>query len=758
MTPQAFAPQFTIASIGLVLSIATTLSAKPVAVPLSQQLDRAINTTLNLKYSWHTTLRIDATPERPISIEIPIENVTYTLEVEPYSIRADEYKVLMQNDEGELYEVPAGPIRTLRGSLLEVPGSVVAGSLMEDGLYARIRFEDEDNHEYWLEPVSAKLDRAPDDLYVLYRTTDVIPSGGTCAADEQIDVGSVLEMLAKYDSAEAATRGDLICTAQLGVDTDYEYYQDWGSSTESRINQVINGLNSQYESQLNLTHEITTIIVRSSPNDPYTTNNSGSFLDQFATEWYNNQGSITRDVAHLFTGKNLSGGIIGIAWLGAMCSNSMGYSLAQSDCCGSFACTTDLSAHELGHNWSAGHCSCNTTMNSYLVCANNFGSSSINTITAYANSINCLTCENAAPEGACCIGNNCVEIYESNCDAGGGIWQGDNSSCGNSSCVAPVGACCVSGSCYEYDEDECSNAGGTYYGDETNCSTVSCALGACCTGIDCALSLQTDCSGSWYGDNTTCAEVSCGAGADELNYEMRTWSRSDGQAMATFDLYFPSTDPNTLMVAVFGQDADLLQIRAWSNAAFDGSASLVAPHQSIYGSDTVHDRAFDPLIGDDLVYDSYVTVGTDDAAVGLPTLLGFDSDGFNSATGVSMDNGVWFVIPDDPLASIGAGTALGHRVVSLSVESGQGIEFLLNVQWFDGAGFVHETRNIYWNNQGIGPVCETDLDGNGYTDVSDLLTIIGQWGSCSGCSGDIDGNGQVDVTDILIVIGAWGPC
>ena len=217
MTPQAFAPQFTIASIGLVLSIATTLSAKPVAVPLSQQLDRAINTTLNLKYSWHTTLRIDATPERPISVEIPIENVTYTLEVEPYSIRADEYKVLMQNDEGELYEVPAGPIRTLRGSLLEVPGSVVAGSLMEDGLYARIRFEDEDNHEYWLEPVSAKLDRAPDDLYVLYRTTDVIPSGGTCAADEQIDVGSVLEMLAKYDSAEAATRGDVICTAQLGV-------------------------------------------------------------------------------------------------------------------------------------------------------------------------------------------------------------------------------------------------------------------------------------------------------------------------------------------------------------------------------------------------------------------------------------------------------------------------------------------------------------------------------------------------------------
>jgi hypothetical protein len=398
-------------------------------------------------------------------------------------------------------------------------------------------------------------------------------------------------------------------------------------------------------------------------------------------------------------------------------------------------------------------------MNAYITCSNNFSTGSINTITANANSINCLTCENAAPLGACCIGNNCVEIYESNCDAGGGIWQGDNSSCNSSSCVAPVGACCVNGTCYEYDEDDCGTAGGTYYGDETNCSTVSCALGACCTGIDCSISLQTDCAGSWYGDNTTCAEVSCGAGAGELNYEMRSWSRSDGQSMSTFDIYFPSTDPNTRMVSVFGQDADLLQIRTWSHADFDGSATLVAPHQSVYGNDTVHDRTLDPIIGNDLIYDSYVTIGTDDAAEGIPTLLGFDSDGFNSAAGVSMDNGVWFVIPDDPLASMGAGTALGHRVVSISVEAGQGIELLTNVQWYDGAGFVHETRNIYWNNEGTGgPSCDTDLDGNGSTDVSDLLEIIGQWGSCSGCSGDIDGSGAVDVTDILMVIAAWGPC
>jgi plastocyanin len=233
--------------------------------------------------------------------------------------------------------------------------------------------------------------------------------------------------------------------------------------------------------------------------------------------------------------------------------------------------------------------------------------------------------------------------------------------------------------------------------------------------------------------------------------------------METYDIYFPSTDPNTKMVSVFGENADFLQLRGLSNAEFDGSATPVTLHQSLYGGDLAHDRQLDGPLGDDVKFDSYVTVGADDSAIGVPITLGFDSTGFNGTTGAYMTNGVWFVTPDDPLASIGAGTADGHRMVSLSVESGQGIEITTNVQWFDGAGFVHETRNIYWNNYGLGGGgggndCPTDIDGNGITNVSDLLAIIGEWGPCSGCAGDLDDNGVVNVSDLLQVIGAWGPC
>ncbi|MFT4592514.1 MAG: plastocyanin [Phycisphaerales bacterium] len=745
----------------LTLSLAANASTAE-TMSVDRPLDRAINTELNLRQSWNATLRIDSNPEQSIRVSIPIDNATYTLELEPHSIRADEYQVFMADDTGELYEVPAGPVRTLRGKIAELEGSLVSGSLMIDGLYARISLAN--GEEIWIEPVGQKLQGTASNVYAFYKTEDIIASGGTCAADDHMDVARVLQMQADYQES-TNDRGTIICTAQLGCDTDYEYYQDWGSQTESRINSVINSVNNQYETQLNITHEITTVIIRSSAADPYTTTDAGTFLDQFRTEWNNNQGSVQRDVAHLFTGKNLASGTIGIAWLGVVCYNDLGYGLVESDCCGSFGCTTDLSAHELGHNWGAGHIESPSynTMYPSIQCANTFVTSSINTITNFSNSLNCLTCANQAPAGACCIsGSQCIQTYETNCDAGGGTWQGGGTTCATEDCSDPDGACCVDGVCYVYTASDCSSNGGSYAGDGSDCASTGCTEGACCIDTDCSITLQLDCAGSWYGDGTTCVDVSCGAGADQLNYELRTWSRSDGQAMETYDLYFPSTDPNTRLVSVFGENADFLQVRGLSNADFDGTATGVALHQSTFGSDLAHDRALDPILGDDLVYDSYVTIGSDNSVDGVPTLLGFDSVGFNDTTGAYMANGVWFVTPDDAIATIGAGTGTGHRALSASVEAGQGLDVQLSVQWFDGAGEVHENRNIVWDNLGLGGGggndCPTDIDDSGTTDVSDLLTMIGDWGACSGCVTDLDGNGVVDVSDLLQLIGAWGPC
>ena len=53
--------------------------------------------------------------------------------------------------------------------------------------------------------------------------------------------------------------------------------------------------------------------------------------------------------------------------------------------------------------------------------------------------------------------------------------------------------------------------------------------------------------------------------------------------------------------------------------------------------------------------------------------------------------------------------------------------------------------------------CVSDLNGDGYVNVSDLLNIIGQWG-LTNSPADVNEDGIIDVSDLLIVISNWGPC
>ena len=53
--------------------------------------------------------------------------------------------------------------------------------------------------------------------------------------------------------------------------------------------------------------------------------------------------------------------------------------------------------------------------------------------------------------------------------------------------------------------------------------------------------------------------------------------------------------------------------------------------------------------------------------------------------------------------------------------------------------------------------CHTDINYDGLVGVTDVLFIIGEWGSSCGPA-DLNIDGNVDVTDLLAVIGTWGPC
>ncbi|MFT5288110.1 MAG: hypothetical protein ACI8QS_000851 [Planctomycetota bacterium] len=315
---------------------------------------------------------------------------TVELQLSPSSPYAEGFQLLEDRGNGDLVAVTPQPSRTYRGTVAGLPGSIVAGSWLDDGLYARVRLND--SADYWIQPLQRHIVGALPGQHVLYSSEDVLDHDKTCGLDLLANARPPQQFGGGNNGGGGTEAAGSI--AELALDADFEYFQAYGSSgaVQSMITAVISTMNLQYEAEVDITHLITAIVVRTTSSDPYSSTNANTLLDQFVNEWNSNQGSIQRDVAQLFTGKEIDSGTIGIAYVGVICHGSFGYGLVQSDFNSNFSCSTDLSAHELGHNWSAGHCNCTSnTMNPYITCANTFSSNfSRPDIISHRDSRSCL--------------------------------------------------------------------------------------------------------------------------------------------------------------------------------------------------------------------------------------------------------------------------------------------------------------------------------------------------------------------------------
>jgi len=354
------------------------------------ELEARTNLALSLTQSEVSRVRVQGELGEPLVAVIDLGGSPVTLLLRPRSVRAVGFQLLEQRADGSLVQLDPGPVTTYRGTIAELPGTRVAASLQGGGVFARFFLPD--GEEYWLEPLAPRVAGAAPGQHVLYRREDVICAGETCGADL---LPNNRPKPVDQEAGGALPAPELLVrVAELACDADYEYFLRWGSSTavSDRIQTVIGAMNLQYESEVEITHEITTILVRGSPYQPYTSTDPFVLFDQFKNEWNGNQAGIPRDVAQLFTGP-LLGNIAGLGAIGTVCLVSDAYSLVRGyNIYGNFLCSTDLSAHELGHNWNATHCTCtDSTMNPYITCTNTFSPTySRPEIIAYRDSVGCL--------------------------------------------------------------------------------------------------------------------------------------------------------------------------------------------------------------------------------------------------------------------------------------------------------------------------------------------------------------------------------
>ena len=329
---------------------------------------------------------ITINPEQIGKSEIPVQinGQDYVIEYAFHSVRSGQFRLMVQQENGELVQQEAPAVRTIRGALRGVAGSRVIGSLTDGGLSAKIKFPTGEN--YFIQPVDRTIDDpALAGVHVVYETDEVIPIQGQCGTET-----IVVQSDENVDAPSIAAAG-ILQECELALDSDFEYFSIFNSvsGTLAEMELIINVMNDQYETEVAIRHTVTDAVIRpTSNNAPFTSTNSNDLLDEFRN--FHLSSGINGDLVHLFTGKDLDGNIIGLAFVGVVCNQDFRFGLSQE--LSLLSNMTDLTAHELGHNWNQSHCSCSeNTMNASLTGTNDFNDAiTVPNLISYRDTVPCL--------------------------------------------------------------------------------------------------------------------------------------------------------------------------------------------------------------------------------------------------------------------------------------------------------------------------------------------------------------------------------
>jgi hypothetical protein len=410
------------------MSVPRTVPGQILAGPASG-VDAAAAAEVNLRLSlWRSdlvVLDIDTTPGKALTAAIDLPAQRWTLDLQPYSVRGENFRLFERREGGQLFELKPGVENTLRGTVREEDGAIVAGGVMADGFYATILFLD--GRQAWIEPVSELVKGIPAGTHVVYFSGDELPSGAVCRTPDLAPPGLdphhapvTGDVGAATDAGEQAgggtgggnggggqPRGGTRYGAGLGLEADFTYYELFGSVnvTSQRMHLIVNMMNLHYERDVDIYHYVTLLVV-----DTVLLYDRNLITEGFRDRWNTEFAGIEHDLAMIIVG--VGGGGYALP-TGRTCNgNGQAYCVTQMGPVGagidptwpgsypglSYCC--DVSAHELGHLWGACHCTCTSpayTMNPVVTNANRFGftsdecaTNSIARIIATRNNASCL--------------------------------------------------------------------------------------------------------------------------------------------------------------------------------------------------------------------------------------------------------------------------------------------------------------------------------------------------------------------------------
>jgi hypothetical protein len=254
-----------------------------------------------------------------------------------------------------------GDVQLLKGAIKDVPGSWVRLTL-SDGLYSGAFWDGAEL--YAVAPrdtlqtaLLAPMQPATNAIFRLSDTQGGLLTGtcGVAAAERATSSplekfkALIHELRAAADSAFAAAPREI----EVAMIADFELTNRLGAATTRHLLDKANIVDGIFSSQLGVSTIPTDFVTFATDTDPFTASEASSLLSQLSGFRSVTPAIRSRGLAHLMTGRELAGNILGIGYLGSLCEAQAGSSLSED---AGFAFDSALiMAHELGHNFGAPH-------------------------------------------------------------------------------------------------------------------------------------------------------------------------------------------------------------------------------------------------------------------------------------------------------------------------------------------------------------------------------------------------------------------
>jgi hypothetical protein len=291
---------------------------------------------------------------------VPFEGAITALELERFEAFAPDAQIVIAGDHGDVV-LPAPDNAYYRGAVEGDLGAVavltarakggVRGLIVKNGVPWVI--SDEHGPERPPGLATRKVDLAREFAGHPFR----------CGADEAPKVPATSDSQST-GLAEPATAGTTVnYTARVAVETDYEFFQRFGNTTDATdyVGDLFAYASTIYESEVNTSLRVSYLKLWTTSADPWIQTSCGSVLSEFRSYWIQNNSSISRTTTHMLSGKATG---CGISYIGALCNSSYGYGVS-GNLTGSFNILNPgvvwdilVVSHEIGHNFNSPHSHC----------------------------------------------------------------------------------------------------------------------------------------------------------------------------------------------------------------------------------------------------------------------------------------------------------------------------------------------------------------------------------------------------------------